>query len=64
MHELLRFDSVSTLRDSYPQFFWEMLNPLIPDGVDLLSYTGSGRLWLANMHAHVLLEEHREMADR
>jgi hypothetical protein len=53
------FSTANVLRKNYPQFFWTMLHPLIPGGMELLTYTGSGRLWLANMHAHVLLEEHR-----
>ena len=60
LHTKLGFHTVSALRDNYPHFFWSMLHPLIPEGMELLTYTGSGRLWLANMHAHVLLEEHRE----
>ena len=59
LQETLGFNSPSELRDKYPQFFWNMLHPMIPEGMELLTYTGSGRLWLANMHAHVLLEEHR-----
>ena len=59
LHEALGFHSASELRDKYPRFFWKVLHPMIPEGMDLLTYTGSGRLWLANMHAHVLLEEHR-----
>ena len=60
MHSALGYGSVSDLRDTYPAFFWQTLHPLIPEGADLLTYTGSGRLWLANMHAHVLQEEHRD----
>lgn len=63
LHQAMGFESFTDLRDNYPQFFWTVLHPLIPDGMDLLTYTGSGRLWLANMHAHVLLEEHREGAE-
>lgn len=64
---LMGFNSAIELRNNYPKFFWSMLHPLIPDGMDCMTYTGSGRLWLANMHAHVLLEEHRipsEVADK
>ncbi|NKC16362.1 MAG: metal-dependent phosphohydrolase [Gammaproteobacteria bacterium] len=60
MHKMLGFESPSILRDNYPQFFWTVLYPLIPEGIEFLTYTGGGRLWLANMHAHVLLEEHRD----
>jgi hypothetical protein len=43
----------------YPVFFWRVLHPLIGEATDLLGYTGAGRVWLANMHAHLLVEEHR-----
>ncbi len=56
------FDSpaVASLRVRYPQMFWRTLHPLIPAGTELLGYTGEGRVWLSNMHAHLLAEEHRE----
>ena len=60
MHSLLGYADVTDLRDTYPAFFWKMLHPMIPDGIDCLTYTGTGRLWLSNMHAHVLLREHEE----
>ena len=44
----------------YPIFFWRVLHPLIGEAMDLLGYTGGGRMWLANMQAHILVEEHRE----
>jgi hypothetical protein len=60
MQDAMGYADVTDLRDTYPSFFWSMLHPLIPDGIDCLTYTGTGRLWLANMHSHVLLEEHRD----
>ena len=43
----------------YPIFFWRVLHPLIGEATDLLGYTGARRVWLANMYAHLLVEEHR-----
>lgn len=60
LEDVLGYKDVTDLRDTYPSFFWTTLHPLIPDGIDCLTYTGTGRLWLANMHSHVLLEEHRD----
>ena len=60
MNSALGYTDVTDLRDTYPAFFWQMLHPLIPDGIDCLTYTGTGRLWLSNMHAHVLVHEHEE----
>ena len=44
----------------YSKFFWRVLHPLIGEAMELLGYTGSGRVWLANMQAHLMVEEHRE----
>ncbi|MEM7404221.1 MAG: metal-dependent phosphohydrolase [Pseudomonadota bacterium] len=61
LHESMGYQSAIDVSETYPQFFWDTLHPLIGDGIDCLTYTGSGRLWLANMHSHVLLEEHRDV---
>jgi len=45
---------------AYTTVFWSILYPLIIDGMELLKYTGEGRGWLANMHAHLLIEQNRE----
>lgn len=60
----LGYRNVADLRLGYPKLFWEILYPRIVDAVELLRLTGSGRAWLANMHKHVLVEEHREFAIR
>ena len=57
--ERLAFRSVAEFRNDYPAFFWRVLAPFIRDGIRLLEYTDDGRMWLAQMHAHVLAEEHR-----
>ena len=44
----------------YPKFFWRVLHPLIGEAMELLDYTGGGRVWVANMQAHLLVEEHRQ----
>ena len=59
MTKLLGYTTVAEFRVHYPELFWETLHPLIKDAADLLKYTGHGREWLANMHAHLLSEEHR-----
>ena len=64
MHQALGYKSATDVSDTYPTFFWSMLHPLIRDGIDCLTFTGSGRQWLANMHSHVLLEEHREAMEK
>ena len=47
----------------YVEWFWKRFEPFIPDGMELLTHTGAGREWLANLRAHVLREEH-SLAER
>lgn len=60
----LSFNSAADVFDSMPSSFWKFLFPMIGDAIDYLKYTGDGQSWLANMNAHMLQEEHREMPDR
>jgi hypothetical protein len=60
MTERLGYQTVAEFRAHYPELFWQMLHPLIVDAVVLLDHTGHGREWIANMHAHLLAEEHRD----
>ncbi len=60
----LSFNSAADVFDSMPSSFWKFLFPMIGDAIDYLKYTGDGQTWLANMNAHMLQEEHREMPDR
>ena len=59
MTKLLGYTTVAEFQVHYPELFWETLHPLIRDAAALLKFTGHGREWLANMHAHLLAEEHR-----
>ena len=59
MVERLGFRTAAEFQTHYPELFWKTLHPLIIDAVDLLNHTGQGREWIANMHAHLLAEEHR-----
>lgn len=45
-------------RANYVSLFWQMLNPLICEGIELLEYTNHGRDRLASMRLHLLREEH------
>lgn len=53
----LGFHAVADFQRGYPQLFWTVLHPLIGEGMELLTYTAEGRVWLASMHAHVLRAE-------
>lgn len=53
----LGFATSAEMIRGYSQLFWTVLHPLIGEGMDLLTYTAEGRVWLANLHAHVLRTE-------
>jgi hypothetical protein len=49
---------VVEFRANYVQLFWNTLNPLICEGMELLEFTNDGRDRLASMRLHLLREEH------
>jgi hypothetical protein len=53
----LGFNSAAEMKRGYATLYWTVLHPLIGEGMDLLTYTAEGRVWLANLHAHVLRAE-------
>ena len=55
----LGFANVEEFLIGYPNMFWTQLYPRVADGMELLKFTGEGRVWLANLHAHLLSQEHR-----
>ncbi len=57
--EKLGFRTAEDLRAAYPAFFWNAVNPYIGDALQYLRVTQEGKLWIANLYAHVFSEEHR-----
>ncbi len=57
--EKLGFRSPDDLRAAYPGFFWKSVKPYIGDALRYLRVTQEGKLWIANLYAHVFSEEHR-----
>jgi hypothetical protein len=57
--EKLGFRSPDDLRAAYPGFFWKSVKPYIVDALRYLRVTQEGKLWIANLYAHVFSEEHR-----
>src|SRR4029078_3590574 len=51
-------NSSSELRAAYPKFFWSVVTPYIADALSNLRMTQEGKLWVANLYAHVFPEEH------
>jgi hypothetical protein len=56
----LGYGSPLDLRRNYPQFYWNMVNSYIQDGLRYLRVTQEGKQWIANLYAHVFSSEHQE----
>jgi len=59
INKKLGFRNPEDLRSAYPRFFWKAVKPYIGDALDCLRVTQEGKLWIANLYAHVFSEEHR-----
>ncbi len=46
------------LADEYPRFFWQRVEPYVGPALGYLEKTAQGRLWVAQLYAHVFVEEH------
>lgn len=52
-------DSPESLRETYPEFYWNMVRRHIEPGINYLKLTQEGRDWLSGLHSHVFYQEHR-----
>jgi hypothetical protein len=57
--ERLGYQSPADLAEHYPRFFWQKVEPYIDDALAHLQRTVEGKQWIANLYAHVFVEEHR-----
>ena len=55
----LGYATAADMRDEYPYFFWNSVSPFLQDAVRYLQVTQEGKLWVANLYAHVFAEEHK-----
>ena len=55
----LKYKTAADLRANYPEFFWQTVKPYIGDALRYLKVTQEGKLWIANLYAHVFSMEHR-----
>jgi len=46
------------LAEQYPRFFWQRVEPYVGPALGFLEKTAQGRLWVAQLYAHVFVEEH------
>lgn len=47
------------LAEQYPRFFWQRVEPYVGPALGFLEKTAQGRLWVAQLYAHVFVEEHK-----
>jgi hypothetical protein len=55
----LGYDSPADLAEQYPKFFWAHVEPYLVTALEHLERTVSGKQWIAQLYAHVFVEEHR-----
>src|SRR4051812_43939488 len=56
--ERLGYRDPADLAERYPRFFWGKVEPYIGPALRHLERTADGRLWVAQLYAHVFVEEH------
>jgi len=57
--ERLGYRDPADLAERYPRFFWGKVEPFVGPALRHLERTAEGRLWVAQLYAHVFVEEHR-----
>lgn len=60
--ERMGYRNAADLRAGYPGFFWHVVSPYVQEALRFLSVTQEGKLWVANLYAHVFAEEHHVQA--
>jgi len=58
MSNKLNYNSAADLRENYPHFFWQSVQPYIGDALRYLRVTQDGQQWIANLYANVFSTEH------
>lgn len=57
----LGLTSPADLVETYPQFFWNAVEPFVGDAINYLNLTSEGRQWIANLHNHLFAVEHKRL---
>ena len=55
----LGYQSPADLAEQYPKFFWSKIEPCLATALEHLERTLSGKQWIAQLYAHVFVEEHK-----
>ena len=55
----LGYHSPADLAEQYPRFFWRQIEPYLATALEHLERTVAGKAWIAQLYAHVFIEEHK-----
>jgi hypothetical protein len=55
----LGYRSPADLAEQYPRFFWSKVEPYLTTALEHLERTVAGKQWIAQLYAHVFVEEHK-----
>ena len=55
----LGYYSPADLAEQYPKFFWSQVEPYLATALEHLERTVAGKTWIAQLYAHVFVEEHK-----
>ena len=55
----LGYQSPADLAEQYPKFFWSKVEPYLTTALEHLERTVGGKQWIAQLYAHVFVEEHK-----
>jgi hypothetical protein len=58
VNKSLGFESAADLADEYPRFYWNKVEPFLPNAMEYLAMTVEGRQWTANLYCNVFEMEH------
>ena len=56
--ERLGYRDPADVAEQYPRFFWSRVEPYVGPALAHLGRTEAGRAWVAQLYAHVFVEEH------
>lgn len=57
-NEQYGYKTPGDLRQSFAQFYWQVVSPYVQEGLRYLRVTQDGRQWIANLNSHVFMVEH------
>ncbi len=59
-NKALGYNTPGDLRQGYDEFYWGVVSQYIQEALRYLRVTQEGKLWIANLHAHVFDAEHNK----